>query len=191
MPAGRLLDATHGTVITDEGHGYDAERGELWFAGETAEAVLLEMDARRRALADEADELAARATSAARAAEEAAAAGCRGGGGVRGRRASALPDRRSGRRSAGSSRLRSASSRPSAGPQRPPCAWRSRSLPVSRSGREQAGELGGELRRLSALESDAAREAADAVARAQAAEVVVARLGGTVEGIGADGAATA
>ena len=31
-----------------EGHGYDTERGELWFAGETAEALLLEMDARRR-----------------------------------------------------------------------------------------------------------------------------------------------
>ena len=51
-------------------------------------------------------------------------------------------------------------------------------------GARQAGELGSELRRLSALESDAAREAADAVARAQAAEMVVARLGGTVEGIG-------
>ena len=59
VPAAQLLDAGHGTVITTEGHGYDAERGELWFAGETAEAVLLEMDARRRALADEADELTA------------------------------------------------------------------------------------------------------------------------------------
>ena len=35
-------------MITTEGHGYDAERGGAWFAGETAEAVLLEMDARRR-----------------------------------------------------------------------------------------------------------------------------------------------
>src|SRR6185436_15797992 len=70
--ADRLLDATHGTVITTEGHGYDAERGELWFAGETAEAVLLEMDARRRALADEVDELAGRASAAQHAADEAA-----------------------------------------------------------------------------------------------------------------------
>ena len=37
--------------VTREGHRYDADRGELWFAGETAEAVLLELDARRRSLA--------------------------------------------------------------------------------------------------------------------------------------------
>ena len=72
VPVEQLLDAGHGTVITTEGHGYDAERGELWFAGETAEAVLLEMDARRRALADEADELTGRAASASHAAGEAA-----------------------------------------------------------------------------------------------------------------------
>ncbi len=48
-------------------------------------------------------------------------------------------------------------------------------------GAQQAGELGAELRRLSALEADAARDAADAVARAQAAEVVVARLGGSLD----------
>ena len=48
-------------------------------------------------------------------------------------------------------------------------------------GAEQAGELGAELRRLSTLEADAARDAADAVARAQAAEVVVARLGGSLD----------
>ncbi len=65
----RLLEATHGTVITSEGHGYDPERGELWFAGETAESVLLEMEARRRALADETAELAGRSSSAAHAAD--------------------------------------------------------------------------------------------------------------------------
>ena len=48
-------------------------------------------------------------------------------------------------------------------------------------GAQQAGELGAELRRLSTLEADAAREAADSVARAQAAEVVVARLGGSLD----------
>ena len=74
VPAAQLLEAGHGTVITTEGHGYDAERGELWFAGETAEAVLLEMDARRRALADEAEELTGRAAAAAHAAAEAAEA---------------------------------------------------------------------------------------------------------------------
>ena len=34
-------------AVTREGYGYDPQRGELWFAGETAEAVLLELEARR------------------------------------------------------------------------------------------------------------------------------------------------
>jgi chromosome segregation protein len=44
-------------AVTPEGFGYDPERGELWFAGETAEALLLELQARRRSLASELDEL--------------------------------------------------------------------------------------------------------------------------------------
>jgi chromosome segregation protein len=72
VPLGSLLGAATPSV-TEEGFGFDPQRGELWFAGETAEAVLLEMDARRRALADEADELAARAEAAGRAADDAAA----------------------------------------------------------------------------------------------------------------------
>src|SRR5947207_4804161 len=47
-------------AVTPEGFGYDPQRGELWFAGETAEAVWLELEARRRALAAEVDELEAR-----------------------------------------------------------------------------------------------------------------------------------
>jgi chromosome segregation protein len=47
-------------AVTPEGFGYDPRRGELWFAGETAEALLLELQARRRALATELDELRAR-----------------------------------------------------------------------------------------------------------------------------------
>jgi chromosome segregation ATPase len=38
-------------AVTPEGFGYDPGRGELWFAGETAEAVWLELEARRRELA--------------------------------------------------------------------------------------------------------------------------------------------
>ena len=56
-----LARAEGGTLVTREGHCYDADRGELWFSGETAEAVLLELDARRRALAREAEELERRA----------------------------------------------------------------------------------------------------------------------------------
>jgi chromosome segregation protein len=47
-------------AVTPEGFGYDPQRGELWFAGETAEAVWLELDARRRALAVDVEELEAR-----------------------------------------------------------------------------------------------------------------------------------
>jgi chromosome segregation ATPase len=47
-------------AVTPEGFGYDPQRGEIWFAGETAEAVWLELEARRRALAAEVEELEAR-----------------------------------------------------------------------------------------------------------------------------------
>jgi chromosome segregation protein len=47
-------------AVTPEGFGYDPQRGEIWFAGETAEAVWLELEARRRALAAEVDDLEAR-----------------------------------------------------------------------------------------------------------------------------------
>ena len=50
-----LERAETGVLVTREGHCFDAERGELWFSGETAEAVLLQLDARRRALAAEAE----------------------------------------------------------------------------------------------------------------------------------------
>src|SRR5206468_2174227 len=50
VPAAELL-ASSVPAVTAEGYGFDPHRGELWFAGETAEAVLLELDARRRALA--------------------------------------------------------------------------------------------------------------------------------------------
>jgi chromosome segregation protein len=47
-------------AVTPEGYGYDPERGELWFAGETAEALLLELQARRRTLESELSGLRAR-----------------------------------------------------------------------------------------------------------------------------------
>ncbi|MDQ3671768.1 MAG: AAA family ATPase [Actinomycetota bacterium] len=59
--------------VTPEGFGYDPARRELWFAGETAEAVLLELEARRREAATQAEELARRAENAVRAADETAA----------------------------------------------------------------------------------------------------------------------
>jgi chromosome segregation protein len=59
VPKEELL-ASPVPAVTPEGFGYDPERGELWFAGETAEALLLELQARRRTLASELDERRAR-----------------------------------------------------------------------------------------------------------------------------------
>jgi chromosome segregation protein len=47
VDAAELL-ASPVAAVTREGIGWDPARGELWFAGETAEAVLLELEARRR-----------------------------------------------------------------------------------------------------------------------------------------------
>jgi chromosome segregation protein len=177
----QLLDASHGVVITSDGHGYDADRGELWFAGETAEVLLLEMDARRRALADESDELAARAEAAAGVAEEAATRSVAAEAAYS--EVAHLRDRVTDpelleRLAALATALEQAAARAVAAALRieEPLAAR------ITMGAARSGELGSELRRLSGLEADAARETADAVARAQAAEVVAARLGGTGEG---------
>src|SRR5439155_4033186 len=62
VPLERLLECTE-AAVTEEGIGWDPQRGELWFAGETAEALLLELEARRRALAAELAELERRAAN--------------------------------------------------------------------------------------------------------------------------------
>jgi len=51
------LLAAEKLAVTRDGIAFDPERKELWFAGEAAEAVLLELEARRRELADEVAEL--------------------------------------------------------------------------------------------------------------------------------------
>jgi chromosome segregation protein len=56
-------------AVTREGYGYDPQRGELWFAGETAETVLLELETRRASLAEEAHALADQSRLAERAAD--------------------------------------------------------------------------------------------------------------------------
>ena len=43
--------------MTRDGIAFDPVRKDLWFAGEAAEAVLLELEARRKAVADEVAEL--------------------------------------------------------------------------------------------------------------------------------------
>jgi len=60
---GELLNATE-LSVTREGFAFDPARGELWYSGEAAEAVLLELEARRRALEGEIAELEAAAERA-------------------------------------------------------------------------------------------------------------------------------
>jgi chromosome segregation protein len=62
VPKEELLRSTV-PAVTPEGFGYDPQRGELWFAGETAEAVWLELEARRRALAADVEDLEAQAAA--------------------------------------------------------------------------------------------------------------------------------
>jgi chromosome segregation protein len=54
VPKEELLSSSV-AAVTVEGFGYDPANGELWFAGETAEALLLELQARGRELAAELD----------------------------------------------------------------------------------------------------------------------------------------
>ena len=50
----RIADVTSWPAVTREGHRYEPARGDVFYAGETAEAVLLELEARRRrSLAEE------------------------------------------------------------------------------------------------------------------------------------------
>jgi chromosome segregation protein len=63
VPKEQLL-SSRVAAVTAEGFGWDPRRGELWFSGETAEAVWLELEARRRALAVEVDGLEGRAAGA-------------------------------------------------------------------------------------------------------------------------------
>jgi len=64
VPREQLLAAS-GPAVTLEGHYYDPARGVLTFTGDTAEAVLLELEAQRRRLLEEASALADQATRAA------------------------------------------------------------------------------------------------------------------------------
>ena len=53
VPLEQITQARSGVVVTLEGHGYDASRGELWFSGSATEALMLELESRRRSLEGE------------------------------------------------------------------------------------------------------------------------------------------
>ncbi|TMK78081.1 MAG: hypothetical protein E6G45_07485 [Actinobacteria bacterium] len=145
----RLLQATE-LSVTREGYAYDPVRGELWYAGEAAEAVLLELEARRRAIESE---IAGLDQRAAHAAVE-----------------PAPPD----------SRLAEAAERLSAILRQAAKQAARLEAPLrgrADARGERARELGEELRELGAREADLRRAAAEAGERAAAVDVELATLG--------------
>jgi chromosome segregation protein len=176
-----LLDVESGIAVTADGLGYDADLGELWFAGETAEAVLLELDARRRALAAEAGELASRAATAERTAGELAARAAEAEAAYA--EVADLRDRVSDpklveRIAACAGGLEEATRR---------AVGLAEAIEAPLAAEAEVGsrrtlEVGEELQRLAAAEAEARRLAAEASDRAQSAEVVVVRLGGSTDG---------
>jgi chromosome segregation protein len=181
-----LRELPRGMAVTRDGHGYDADRGELWFAGETSERVVLELDARRRALADEADGLAARAAGAASAADEAAthaAAAEAAYAEVAHLRGAPLDPALLAHLAAVVDGLVDAAGRAAEAIPRLEAPIAARLTSAER----RSQELGDELRRLAELEADGRREASEAGRRAADAEVVLARLGGANVGVAVAG----
>ncbi len=134
-------------AVTPEGFGYDPGRGELWFAGETAEAVWLELEARRRALAAEVDRLRENPTAPPPAADPALV-------------------------SAGERLVRALTGAAQAG-RRFEAQLRAR----VDAGGSRTGDAATALRELAAREAELRRGAAEAGERAAAIDVELARLG--------------
>lgn len=174
VPLDDLLDAQVPSV-TPEGFGYDPARGELWFAGETAEAVLLELHSRRNALAAEVEGLEERTAAATRAADEAATHAklteAAYGRALPKRRASIDP-RSLERLVLGARALRDGIEAARQAAARFDAPLRAR----VDAGSSRAGDLGDELRRLGAAEVSIRQELEDAGASLTAAEVEMARI---------------
>jgi chromosome segregation ATPase len=136
-------------AVTRDGLAFDPVRNELWFAGEAAEAVLLELEGRRRALASEVAELDRRPPSTP-----------------------IVDDARFRPLIAVAKRLDAALVAAGA------VADRSEPTLLARAdaGTTRTGELADELRRLGAAEADVRREAAEVAARTSAIDVELARL---------------
>jgi len=152
VPKEELLDSPV-PAVTAEGFGWDPQRGELWFAGETAEAVWLELEARRRSLAAEVGELERQASAPIPAAAY-----------------SLAPDRTTQELVRLAERLVAALD--VAAVERFETPLRAR----ADAGGSRTGELADELRRLGAAEVDARREAAEAAERLSAIQVERARI---------------
>jgi chromosome segregation protein len=165
-----LLDIDSGLAATRDGYAYDPARGELRFAGEPAEALVLELEARRKTLAEEAEDAAKRTVAAAAAAGEAEHAAREAAARPAPRR---LGDPRLLRALAALAERTDAELAAAAG-----LAARLEAPLRARvdAGAVRAGEIGAELRRLGAAEAELRREAAEAGERAAALEVELAQL---------------
>jgi chromosome segregation protein len=162
--------------VTPEGFGFDPARRELWFAGETAEAVLLELEARRRGLEAEVARLERRTAEASQRADEAgararAAAAAWGGIAPTVRRPS-IDRTLLARIASGAERLASGLAEAARATARFEAPLRAR----VDAGALRAGDLGDELRRLGAAEVQLRQELEEASERVTVAEVELARL---------------
>jgi chromosome segregation protein len=151
----RLLAATT-LAATRDGIAYDPVRRELWFAGEAAEAVLLELEARRRALSEEIAELDRLAAAVVEDPPP----------------APVVDDARLRPLIAVAERLEAALASAAAIASRSEPALRAR----ADAGTARTGELAEELRKLGAAEAEVRREAAEVAARTSAIDVELARL---------------
>ncbi len=150
------LLAQDGLAVTREGVAYDPDRREVWFAGEAAEAVLLELEARRRALAEEVQELERQAEEIV---DEPAPTGEADDGRYRPLIAVAERLERT-LAAAGSATDR----------------WEPTLRARADAGTARTGDLAAELRRLGGAEAEIRREAGEAAAAAGAIDVELARM---------------
>ena len=159
-------------AVTREGFGYDPASGELWFSGEAAEAVLLELEARGRELRREIDELDA---SLARAANRAAETHTKAA-----EARAALDSLPSGRLdpvvAARLARLADHAVATLEGAVESSARLETPMRARVDAGSHRAQELGESLRTLGAQEVELRREAAEAAERASAVEVELARI---------------
>ncbi|MGH3080873.1 MAG: chromosome segregation SMC family protein, partial [Gaiellaceae bacterium] len=137
-------------AVTRDGIAFDPARKELWFAGEAAEAVLLELEARRKALADEVAKLERDDSTATPVVDD-----------TRYRPLIALAER-----------LEAALGAAEAVTARFEPTLRAR----ADAGSARTGELADDLRKLGAAEAEIRREAAEVASRTSAVDVDLARL---------------
>jgi chromosome segregation ATPase len=136
-------------AVTRDGIAFDPERKELWFAGEAAEAVLLELEARRRELAEELERLNREPPQT-----------------------TVVDDTRYRPLIALAEQLENALAAAVSGAARTEPALRAR----VDAGTTRTGELAEGLRKLGAAEAEIRREAAEVSARTNAVDVELARL---------------